>query len=75
MAEKLTKALAYEITADWHDAQAFAFRTMSEDEPRIDKLMRERAADALKHHAGSAAALRIASANLRRAALEASDEH
>jgi hypothetical protein len=65
----LTTADAYEIAADWHDKNARLFKEMSQDEPRTGADARAKAAEAAKHHAGSAAALRLAALNLRRAAL------
>lgn len=62
-------ATAYDIAADWHDKQARMFREMSNDEPRTGDRDRARAGEASKHHAGSAAALRLAAINLRRKAL------
>lgn len=62
----LTTAQAYDIAADWHDRQARTFLSMAKDEPRIDGPTRTRAAEAARHHSGSASALRLASLNLRR---------
>jgi hypothetical protein len=67
--DMLTKARAYEIAAAWHDTQARTFCEMAHDEPRIDGATRTRAASAARHHAGSAAALRLAASNLFRLAL------
>jgi hypothetical protein len=67
----LNTADAYEIAADWHDKNARLFKEMSQDEPRTGADARAKAAEAARHHAGSAAALRLAALNLRRAALQA----
>lgn len=69
----MNKAEAYEIAADWHDKNARLFSEMSKDEPRTGDDARKKAADASIHHAGSAAALRLAALNLRRSALESSE--
>lgn len=58
-------ALAYDLTADWHDKQARMFKEMSQDY-RTGEAGMKKAADAARHHAGSSAALRLASINLRR---------
>lgn len=65
---RMTPADAYEIAADWHDKNARLFKEMSHD-LRVGDDARGKAAEAAKHHAGSAAALRLAALNLRRAAL------
>lgn len=57
---------AYEIAADWHDKQARMCRDISEDDPRIAKVDRDRALQAAKHHAASSAGLRLAALNIRR---------
>lgn len=62
----------FEIVADWHDRQARTFKEMSHDW-RSGEQGRKKAADAAKHHAGSAAALRLRDINERRAALERSE--
>lgn len=62
-------ATAYELAAQWHDKQAAACRDISNDEPRIDATIRERAAQAAIHHGASAAGLRLAATQLRRAAI------
>ncbi|MDH0869705.1 hypothetical protein [Agrobacterium pusense] len=62
----------FEIVADWHDRQARTFKEMSHDW-RSGEQVRKKAADAAKHHAGSAAALRLHAINERRAALERSE--
>jgi len=59
---------AFELVADWHEKQAKTFREMSED-IRIGKLMQLKAGEVAKHHAGSAAALRLRALNDRRKAL------
>lgn len=61
-----TPADAYEFAAEWHDKQAASCDAIAKDEPRIDAVTRERAADAAKHHRSSAAGLRLAAINLLR---------
>ena len=56
------------IVADWHDKQARTFKDMSQD-IRSGELGRAKANEASKHHAGSAAALRLHSLNSKRAAI------
>lgn len=62
----------FEIVADWHDKQARTFKEMAQD-VRAGELGRAKAVEASKHHAGSAAALRLHVLNERRAALERSE--
>lgn len=62
----------FEIVADWHDKQALTFKDMAHD-TRSGQLGMLKAAEAAKHHAGSAAALRLHAINARRAALERSE--
>lgn len=73
-AEKRERATRspFEIVADWHDKQARTFKEMAQD-VRAGELGRAKAAEASKHHAGSAAALRLHILNERRAALERSE--
>ena len=58
----------FDIVADWHDKQAATFKAMSTD-IRAGELGRAKAAEASKHHAGSAAALRLSRMNRQRAAI------
>lgn len=62
----MTTAQAYEIAAIWHDKQAAGCRAIARDEPRIAAHIRDKAAEAAKHHAASAAGLRLAAMELRR---------
>lgn len=57
---------AFDIVADWHDKQAALFREMSED-IRSGELGRAKAFASARHHAGSAAALRLNRTNRQRA--------
>lgn len=69
MGEGANEAWACDFVADWHDRQARLYRQIADNEPRIDAANRKRANDVSVHHAGSAAALRNRSANIRRALL------
>ncbi|MCD1264044.1 hypothetical protein B5M44_04270 [Shinella sumterensis] len=60
-------ATAYNLAAAWHDKQAAACLAISKDEPRIDAEVRAKAAQAAIHHGASAAGLRLAASNIRRA--------
>jgi hypothetical protein len=60
---------AYETAALWHDKQAATCQKIAEDAPRIGADVRARAAETAKHHAASAAGLRLAAANMKRARL------
>jgi hypothetical protein len=71
-AEKREARSPFEIVADWHDRQARTFKDMAQD-VRAGELGRAKAVEASKHHAGSAAALRLHVLNERRAALERSE--
>lgn len=62
-------AAAYELAAQWHDKQAATCRDISNDDPRIDVTIRDRAAKAAIHHGASAAGLRLAASQIRRAAI------
>ncbi len=59
---------AYYLAAEWHDKQAAACRDIANDEPRLAKDIRDRAAQAAIHHDASAAGLRLAATQIRRAA-------
>lgn len=63
---------AFYFVADWHERQARTFIEMSNDEPRIDAATRARSKEAAWYHNGSAAALRLAATNARRALIGAS---
>lgn len=60
-------ATAYELAAQWHDKQAVMCKEIAKDEPRIDAAIRDRAAQAAIHHGASAAGLRLAASQIRRA--------
>lgn len=62
----------FTIVADWHDKQARWFKEMSQDD-RIGELGKAKAAAAAKHHAGSAAAMRLQAINERQRALQAEE--
>lgn len=64
-------ATAYNLAAQWHDKQAAACRDIANDEPRIDATVRGKAAQAAIHHGASAAGLRLAASQIRRAAITA----
>jgi len=66
---KVDQAAAFDFVASWHDEQGRRFREMADDEPRTHAMDRAKARDASRHHLGSAAALRIRAADIRRAAL------
>lgn len=61
-------ARSYEIAALWHDKQAALFKGMSQD-VRSGEDGRAKACQAMIHHAGSAAGLRIRASDIRRAEL------
>ena len=62
-------ATAYYLAAQWHDKQAAVCRDISNDDPRIDAAVRDRAAAAAIHHGASAAGLRLAATQMVRAAI------
>jgi len=62
-------ATAYNLAAQWHDKQAAACRDIANDEPRLAKDIRDRAAQAAIHHGASAAGLRLSAVQIRRAAI------
>lgn len=62
----------FEIVAEWHDKQARRFKEMSQDD-RYGELGKAKAAAAAKHHAGSAAAMRLQAINERQRALQGED--
>jgi hypothetical protein len=55
----------FDVVADWHDKQARTFNEMRHD-VRVGTLGQLKAAEAAKHHAGSAAALRLHRLNEQR---------
>lgn len=59
------RAAAYYLAAEWHDKQAAACRDIANDEPRLAKDIRDRAAQAAIHHGASAAGLRLAASQAR----------
>lgn len=67
---KLTEAEAFEAVAQWHDKNARMCLEASRDDPRMNEDDRRRAFDAHRHHAGSAAAIRLKFINERLAALK-----
>ncbi len=62
-------ATAYYLAAQWHDKQAAGCEAMARDEPRLGSDIRARAAENARHHRGSAAGLRLAATQIRRAAI------
>ena len=42
---------------EWHNKTARQLEEIAKDEPRIEKKVRDRARDAARHHAASAAAI------------------
>ncbi len=65
--EALREADAFDIVAAWHEKNAAQFKQIANDDPRTGQLDRLKAAEAAKHHAGSAASLRIKANDIRRA--------
>ena len=63
-------ATAYYLAAQWHDKQAAACKIMANDEPRLARDIRDRAAQAAIHHGASAAGLRLAATQLARSAMQ-----
>lgn len=63
---------AFEVVAQWHDKQARLCLDVSKDDPRLNAEDRRRAFDAHRHHAASAASIRLKFINERRAALKES---
>ena len=62
----------FAIVAEWHDQQARKFKEMSQDD-RSGELGKAKAAAAAKHHAGSAAAMRLQAINERQRALQSEE--
>jgi len=65
---------AFEEVAQWHDKNARFCLEASKDDPRLNADDRRRAFEAHRHHAASAAAIRLKFINERRAALEVSHD-
>lgn len=57
---------AYELAALWHDKNARGCQAIADDDPRIEDHIRSKAREAAKHHAASAAGLRLAAIEHRR---------
>jgi hypothetical protein len=64
-------ATAYELAAKWHDKNARGCRDVADDYMRDGPDVARNAKEAAKHHAASAAGLRLAAIELRRKALAA----
>lgn len=62
-------AAAYEIAAKWHDKNYRGCLAIADDYMRVGPDVSASAKAAAKHHAASAAGLRIAAVELRRKAL------
>lgn len=62
-------ATAYELAAQWHDKHARGCREIAEDY-RVGKDIQGKARCAERHHAASAAGLRLAAIDIRRKALQ-----
>lgn len=60
---------AFEEVAQWHDKNARLCLEASRDDPRLNADDRRRAFDAHKHHAASAAAIRLKMIEERRGKL------
>ncbi len=61
-------ATAYELAARWHDKHGRGAREIADD-IRVGKDIQEKARYAERHHAASAAGLRLAAIELRREGL------
>lgn len=59
-------AAAYELAAQWHDKNARGCRDIADDYMRVGPDVARNAKEAAKHHAASAAGLRLAAIELRR---------
>ena len=64
---------AFETVAQWHDKNARLCLEVSRDDPRLNADDRRRAFEAHRHHAASAAAIRLKFTDERRAAIRALD--
>lgn len=62
---------AFETVAQWHDKNARLCLAASKDDPRLNADDRSRALNAHRHHAASAAAIRLKMTDERRALLRA----
>lgn len=62
-------ATAYELAAQWHDKNARGCRDIADDYLRVGPDVARNAKEAAKHHAASAAGLRLAAVELRRKAI------
>lgn len=62
-------AIAYELAAQWHDKNGRGCRDIADDYLRVGPDVARSAREAAKHHAASAAGLRLAAINMRRKAL------
>ena len=60
---------AFETVAQWHDKNARLCLEASKDDPRMNADDRRRAFEAHRHHAASAAAIRLKMTDERRAAI------
>jgi|GEM_PF-6932641 len=68
--ERDEKARGYELAAQWHDKQREACLAVANDDPRVGRIIREKAAFAAIHHGASAAGLRNAASELKRRNIE-----
>lgn len=59
-------AAAYELAAQWHDKNARGCRDIADDYLRVGPDVARSAREAAKHHAASAAGLRLAAIDMRR---------
>jgi len=62
-------ATAYELAAEWHDKNVRGCRDIADDYMRVGADVASKAREAAKHHAASAAGLRLAAIDIRRKAL------
>lgn len=62
----MSEADAFAMVALWHRKQGDLYREISRDEPRIDKLARDKAMQASIFHYGCSAALYNKASDLRR---------
>lgn len=62
-------AAAYELAAQWHDKNARGCRDIADDYLRVGPDVARSAREAAKHHAASAAGLRLAATEQRRKSL------
>ena len=65
---------AFETVAQWHDKNARLCLEASKDDPRLNADDRRRAYEAHRHHAASAAAIRLKLTDERRTVLRAISE-